>query len=466
MVAPRGKRAVVIGAGIGGLAAAAALAGHFDDVTIIERDAIPADAEARPGTPQSNHPHGLLVGGQRALCELFPGIDQDLADAGAVPLRAGLDIREEFPGFDPCFPRRDIGWVGFAMSRPLIELVVRRRVSRLQNVELRDRCRVIAIEAASDGSVAGVRCETNVGTAMTFQADLVVDASGRGVPALDFLKATGRPQPEQTSIGVDINYTTTTFAVPKGERDWQLVITFPEMPESTRAGHLMPMEGDRWMVLVSERHGEPSSTDLKDFLDLVRRLRTPTIFDAIKNAKPLDRIHRFGFPESSWRHYERLVNPPRGLLVLGDAMCRFNPVYGQGMTIAAQEASLLKGLLQESIAAKDTLDGLERAFFIGAQPLIAAAWSLSATPDFIDPRTRGEPPADLEDSLRFRAGLMRLAAADSDVHKLFVGVRNLIEPASKLHDPDLVRRIQAEMADAQRLRKNGTANVRPETAKN
>jgi 2-polyprenyl-6-methoxyphenol hydroxylase-like FAD-dependent oxidoreductase len=466
MVAPRGKRAVVIGAGIGGLAAAAALAGHFDDVTIIERDAIPADAEARPGTPQSNHPHGLLVGGQRALCELFPGIDQDLADAGAVPLRAGLDIREEFPGFDPCFPRRDIGWVGYAMSRPLIEIVVRRRVSRLQNVELRDRCRVIAIEAASDGSVAGVRCETNVGTAMTFQADLVVDASGRGVPALDFLKATGRPQPEQTSIGVDINYTTTTFAVPKGERDWQLVITFPEMPESTRAGYLMPMEGDRWMVLVSERHGEPSSTDLKDFLDLVRRLRTPTIFDAIKNAKPLDRIHRFGFPESSWRHYERLVNPPRGLLVLGDAMCRFNPVYGQGMTIAAQEASLLKGLLQESIAAKDTLDGLERAFFIRAQPLIAAAWSLSATPDFIDPRTRGEPPADLEDSLRFRAGLMRLAAADSDVHKLFVGVRNLIEPASKLHDPDLVRRIQAEMADAQRLRKNGTANVRPETAKN
>ncbi len=238
MVAHSGKRAIVIGAGIGGLAAAAALAGHFDDVTIIERDAIPADVAARPGTPQSNHPHGLLVGGQRALCELFPGIDQDLANAGAVPLRGGLDIREELPGFDPCFPHRDLGWVGYAMSRPLIELVVRRRVSGLPNVELRDRCRVTAIEAASDGSVAGVRCETNVGTAMTLQADLVIDASGRGTPALDFLKATGRPPPEQTSIGVDINYATTTFAVPNGERDWKLVITVPEMPESTRTGYL------------------------------------------------------------------------------------------------------------------------------------------------------------------------------------------------------------------------------------
>ncbi len=429
MVAPRGKRAIVIGAGIGGLAAAAALARHFDDVTIIERDAIPADVAARPGTPQSNHPHGLLVGGQRALCELFPAIDQDLANAGAVPLRGGIDIREELPGFDPCFPHRDLGWVGYAMSRPLIELVVRRRVSGLPNVD--------------------VRCETNVGTAMTLQADLVIDASGRGTPALDFLKATGRPQPEQTSIGVDINYATTTFAVPNGERDWKLVITVPEMPESTRTGYLMPIEGDRWMVLISERHVEPSSPDPKDFLDLVRRLRTPTIFDAIKNAKPLDRIHRFGFPESLWRHYERLVDLPRGLLVLGDAMCRFNPVYGQGMTIAAQEASLLKDLLQERNAAKDSLDGLERAFYIHALPSVAAAWSLSAAPDFIDPRTRGERPADLEDSLRFRAGLLRLAAADSDVHKLYLGVRNLIEPTSKLRDPDLVRRIQAEMADAQ-----------------
>jgi 2-polyprenyl-6-methoxyphenol hydroxylase-like FAD-dependent oxidoreductase len=449
MVAPSGKRAIVIGAGIGGLAAAAALAGHFDDVTIIERDTIPADVAARPGTPQSNHPHGLLVGGQRALCELFPGIDQDLANAGAVPLRGGLDIREELPGFDPCFPHRDLGWVGYAMSRPLIELVVRRRVSGLPNVELRDRCRVTAIEAASDGSVAGVRCETNVETAMTLQADLVIDASGRGTPALDFLKATGRPHPEQTSIGVDINYATTTFAVPNGERDWKLVITVPEMPESTRTGYLMPIEGDRWMVLISERHVEPSSLDPKDFLDLVRRLRTPTIFDAIKNAKPLDRIHRFGFPESLWRRYERLVDLPRGLLVLGDAMCRFNPIYGQGMTIAAQEASLLKDLLQERSAATDSLDGLERAFYIRALPSVAAAWSLSAAPDFIDPRTRGERPDDLEDSLRFRAGLLRLAAADSDVHKLYLGVRNLIEPASKLRDPDLVRRIQAEMADAQ-----------------
>jgi 2-polyprenyl-6-methoxyphenol hydroxylase-like FAD-dependent oxidoreductase len=443
--ASRRERAVVIGAGMAGLAAAAALADHFAEVIILERDAIPVDISARPGTPQSNHPHGLLVGGQVALCELFPGFDRDLAGAGAVPIRGGLDIREEFFGFDPCFPHRDLGWVGYLMSRPLIESVVRRRVMQWPNVELRDRCRVIAIEPADDNSVAGVRYETLAGTAVVLPANFVVDASGRGAQSLAFLKTTGRPAPEQTTIGIDINYTTTVFEVPEGERDWKLVVTFPELTESTRAGYLMPAEGNRWMVLVSERHGEPSSTDFGDFLDLVRRLRTPTIFNAIRDAKPIDRIHRFGFPESSWRHYERIADPPLGLLVVGDAFSRFNPVYGQGMAIAAQEAVLLKQLLEQRAGASGSLEGIERAFFAAAAPLLGAAWSLSTTPDFIDPRTRGERPADIEDSLRFQAGLIRLAASDADVHKLLVGVRNLLQPVSLLRDPDLVQRVQAAM---------------------
>jgi 2-polyprenyl-6-methoxyphenol hydroxylase-like FAD-dependent oxidoreductase len=456
--ASRRPCAVVIGAGIAGLAAAAALADHFAEVIILERDAIPVDISARPGTPQSNHPHGLLVGGQVALCELFPGFDRDLVTAGAVPIRGNLDLREEFAGFDPCFPQRDLGWVGYLMSRPLIESIMRRRVMQWPNVELRDRCRVIAIEPADDNSVAGVRYETRAGTAVTLPADFVVDASGRGAPSLDFLKAIGRPPPEQTTMGIDINYTTTIFEAPKGEREWTLVITFPDMSESTRAGYLMPAEGNRWMVLVSERHAEPSSTDFGDFLDLVRRLRTPTIFNAIRDAKPIDRIHRFGFPESSWRHYERIADPPRGLLVMGDAFSRFNPVYGQGMAVAAKEAVLLKQLLRQRAGAGGSLEGIESAFFAAAAPLIGTAWSLSATPDFIDPRTRGERPADIEDSLRFHAGLMRLAAGDADVHKLLVEVRNLLQPASRLRDPDLVQRVQAIMTD-QGSPKSGTVDA-------
>jgi 2-polyprenyl-6-methoxyphenol hydroxylase-like FAD-dependent oxidoreductase len=129
--------AVVIGAGMGGLAAAAALADHFERVTVLERDALPDDASPRPGTPQSNHPHGLLQGGLRALCELFPGFDLDLAGAGAVPLRIDLDIRKELPGYHP-FPRRNHGWLGYSMTRPLIELVARRRVAAIQRRTARE----------------------------------------------------------------------------------------------------------------------------------------------------------------------------------------------------------------------------------------------------------------------------------------------------------------------------------------
>ena len=136
-----GKQAVVIGAGMGGLTAAGALANHFDQVVVLERDTLPSEPTYRAGTPQARHVHALLLGGQRALAALFPGFEQHLAQAGAVPLRAGLDVRVERPGYDP-FPQRDLGWFGYAASRPTIERAVRRRVESRGNTTLYQRCRV------------------------------------------------------------------------------------------------------------------------------------------------------------------------------------------------------------------------------------------------------------------------------------------------------------------------------------
>ena len=127
-----GGQALVIGAGIAGLTAAGALAHRFEHVVVIERDTLPAQPTHRAGTPQARHVHGLLLSGQRALSELFPGFEQDLARFGAVPLRAGLDVRVERPGYDP-FPQRDLGWSGYAASRPAIERALRRRVEGQAN---------------------------------------------------------------------------------------------------------------------------------------------------------------------------------------------------------------------------------------------------------------------------------------------------------------------------------------------
>ena len=138
---PLGKRALVIGAGMSGLAAAGALAEHFEQVIVVERDRLADTPAHRPGTPQSRQLHGLLSGGLEALCGIFPGFDQDLAVAGAVPIRVNVDFQEELPGFDP-FPRRDFGGVVYAASRPLLEHTLRRRavgMTRQQGLRTTDR---------------------------------------------------------------------------------------------------------------------------------------------------------------------------------------------------------------------------------------------------------------------------------------------------------------------------------------
>ena len=175
---------------MGGLTAAGALAEYFEQVVVLERDTLPPDAAHRAGTPQSRHIHGLLAGGQRALGELFPGFEQDLASAGALPLRVTLDARIEMPGYDP-FPQRDLGLAVYSMSRPLIELVVRRRVEQNVNITLRPRCRVRELVPSADrAAVTGVCFENPDGKGETLPAELVVDASGRGTLTRSLLEAT------------------------------------------------------------------------------------------------------------------------------------------------------------------------------------------------------------------------------------------------------------------------------------
>ena len=241
-----GKQAVVIGAGIGGLAAAGALAGFFEHVVVLERDVLPACAADRQGTPQGRHNHALLAGGQRALGALFPGFEQDLAQAGAVPLRVTADFCTEMPGFDP-FPQRDLGWHVYSMSRPLIEQTVRHRVERFPNVTLRSCCRARTLEASGHQrsvAVVGVLSEDAQGRSETVPADLVVDASGRGGLTCDLLKVVGLQQPETTVIGVDIGYASAVFAIPDtAPAEWKAALTMPQAPESSCGALLLPLEG-------------------------------------------------------------------------------------------------------------------------------------------------------------------------------------------------------------------------------
>jgi hypothetical protein len=210
---------------------------------------------------------------------------------------------------------------------------------------------------------------------------------------------------------------------------------------------MLPLEGNRWMATIGGRHGDVPTGDAEGFLTYARALRTPTIYNAISHAKRLGGVARYGFPESVRRHFERLKVFPRGLLPIGDAFCRFNPVYGQGMSVAALEACLLTRLLENLGQVSNPIAALAPTFFAEVQTLIETPWSVAIL-DFVFPDTRGQRPADFETTLKFGIALTRLAAEDPAVHKLTVEVQHLLRPRSVYRDPALVQRVLAKMAEA------------------
>ncbi len=441
-----GREAIVVGSGIGGLVAARVLSEHFERVTVLERD-VPGEARAaRAGVPQGKHLHVLLAGGQRVLDELLPGFTDDLDRVGAVRLIVGLDLLIERPGFDP-FPKRDLGFYSSGVTRPQLEFCVRRRVEAIENVHLETGCRVLGLVATDGGTaIRGAQVQRE-GRSETLSADLVIDASGTGDLTLAALRAGGRPPVPETTIGVDLGYSSAVFEIPAGgPREWKGVMHFPNAPGTSRSALMIPVEGDRWMLALGGRYDEHPPGDEAGLREYATSLRTKTIADAIGPARMVAGVDRYRFPESRLRHFERLDAFPSGLLPIGDAICRFNPVFGQGMSVAALEAHALGQLLAASLRDKGDLAQTWRPFFQRVAEVVDAPWALAVVPDFVFPRTVGTRPADLETSLRFGAALTRATARHADIHRLAAEIQHLLRPRRALMEPHVLERVMAEMA--------------------
>ncbi|MBR1208877.1 MULTISPECIES: squalene monooxygenase [unclassified Bradyrhizobium] len=439
-----GRHAIVVGAGMAGLAAAKALSSFFDAVTVLERDALPSAPIARSGTPQARQIHVLLKGGLDALSELMPDFETELERAGAVRVRVGSQSLLEFPGFDP-FPRRDLAFDYLSMTRPLLELVARRLVQRDSTITLNQHCRVTEfLQAPGRDGVAGVRYEHG-NASHELAADLVVDASSRGALTLDFLVRIGLPRPKETEIGIDLRYATAMFEIPSdAPPDWRTVLHRPSLG-NCRGGLLVPVENNCWQVNLTTLHGEPVPENVAEFIAFARTMRTQTIHDAIARARPVGPIYRFGFPCSIRRHFEALERFPSRLLPLGDVICRFNPAFGQGMSVAAQQAGALRWLIEARIPNADPLAGIAWPFFEVVQDFLAAPWA-TAESDFIHEKTRGQCPHDFKERLNFNSGLLRLASEDATVHRTMSEVSHLVKPSSALRAPEIVNRVSALLA--------------------
>jgi len=444
-----GRRAVVVGAGIGGLSMAGALANHFEEVEIFERDRLTSSPASRSGTPQDQHPHGLLAGGLKALGEIFPGFEVDLAQAGAVPVSVARDMQFERPDVG-ALPRRDFRISLLCASRPLIELVLRRRAEAVANITLQPERRVTGIvPTTSTSGVRGIRFENGSGRPEVLAADLVVDASGRAALTLTLLDALGLERPAATEVGVDISYATAVVDIPpNAPDDWKVVLTQPDPPDGALHAVLVPMEDSRWIIAIAN-HGRAALVETwEDFLDESRLLITPTIYNALRYARPPRGIRHYRFPASVWKHFERLRRLPHGVLPVADALCRFNPIHGQGMSSAAKQARLLQRVSGQAATEPDPIAALQVGFMADVASVIETPWNMSTSADLAFPKTRGERPEKFEEARQFEAALFRAAVVDPVVHRAMIEVAQLLKPQNELREPEIMRRIEAACAKA------------------
>ena len=442
-----GQRAVVIGAGMGGLSAAGALAQYFERVDVLERDRLTGSARSRSGTAQDRHPYGLLAGGLRALDQIFPGYKRDLAAAGAVPVSFMRDVQFERPDVG-VLPKRDFGISVLCATRPLIELVLRRRVEAVANITLRPASRVIGIVPTAGGAgVRGVQFVNGSGRFETLDADLVVDASGRGAPTLTVLDALCWDRPQMTEIGVDISYATAVVEIPSdATTEWKAVLTLPDPPHLALHSVLVPTEDGRWIIAIADHNATTRIESWDAFLEASRFLITPTVYNALRYAAPPEGIRHYRFPVSTWKHFEKLPGLPRGVLPVADALCRFNPIHGQGMSSAGKQAVLLKDVLHRAATDPDPIVALQAGFMTEVASVLETPWIMSTSADLAFPQTRGQRPNNFAEAREFEAALFRAAVGDPVVHRAAIEVAQLLEPHQRLREPDIMRRIEAASA--------------------
>ena len=385
-----GGHAVVLGASLAGMFAAGALARHVERVTVVERDELPAGPRWRRGLPQAYHAHNLMTAGHDAMERLFPGIRQELLDAGMVSVAMPEDmLLLTAGGWMPRFPTDLAMLTG---SRPVIDWVVRRRLEADPRVTVRQRSQVIGVVPARGGNaVTGVLLRDRdpatgtYGAPYELAADLVVDATGRTSQAPRWLADLGCGTPPETVVDAQTAYSTCVFEPPAGHSaDWTCIL-LQYSPELPRQGILNPIENGRWMVSLAALGGKVPPTDLDGFLDFARSLRSPVLYEVLRDATPVTPIHRSGRTENRWVHYERLRRWPDRFVVLGDAAGAFNPSYGQGMSVAASSALALDELLAD----RRSLDGVADRMRRAVAKRIGLAWAIAATADLKYPWATG-----------------------------------------------------------------------------
>ncbi len=434
----KGKHALLIGGSLAGLLAARVLANHFEQVTIIERDTFPNGPTHRNGVPQARHNHILLLRGKAIFERFFPGLEQELLASGATSADAGNEFLS-VSIFGRIAPVR-MGVQMLLCSRNLIEWQVRQRLGEYKNIRILSRVEATGFLAQEDNQrVVGVQLRPRGDEPVpnTLTADLVVDCSGRGSRASEWLDGLGYPTPETTVVNSHLGYSTRWFKRPEQPQPWKGVLIAVKPPDNPRAGSLLPAEGGRWIVTLAGTAGLYPPTDEAGFMEFASQLSDPILYNAIRQAEPVSQIFGYRRTENQWRHYERLKDWPGGFVVMGDAACCFNPIYGQGMTAAALGASLLDGMLQTQPGAVTT--SFVKTFQARLAKRLETPWLMATNEDFRWENTEGDRPGPVARLMQaYFDRVIKLACQDARASLAFNEVVQLLQPPTSLFSPRIL----------------------------
>lgn len=428
--------AVVLGASMGGLLTARALSEHFERVFVVERDVLPTNALSRKGTPQALHGHGLLSGGYSVLNDYFPGMMDALSASGA---RSG-DVVGDLVWFQygRWKTRQSFDIPGMSVSRLCLEAAVRQRVKALDNISFIEG--TSAVKPVFDPvarKVTGIVIQRREQTEQsTVDADLVVDTTGRGSHSPQWLEEMGYRRAAEQTININIGYATRVFERKPGDLfDALAAIISTTPPQGTRYAAIFGVEDNRWIVTLGGTVGDYPPADEAGWNEFASTLPVGAVHELVTSAKPLSDIVSFRFPASQRRRYERMRNFPSGYLVLGDAICSFNPIYGQGMSVAAMEARALDECLKKGTK------GLSRRFFRQAARIIDTPWTIVTGEDFRFPQVNSPRPKGFRIINRYLDRVHAVASFDPVVCKQFFMVANLLARPASLMTPKIVWRV-------------------------
>jgi 2-polyprenyl-6-methoxyphenol hydroxylase-like FAD-dependent oxidoreductase len=433
-----GDHAVVLGAGMAGLLAARVLAEAYERVTVLERDSLPATTGHRRGVPQGRHAHLLIPRGTQILDGLFPGLVADMIVGGLPMIRDFAEL--SFAPAGHLLDLRGQPSQPFMCSagRPFLEGHVRLQVKALPAVEIVDRCEIVGlVTTLAWDRVTGVRIRRLAADAAeeTLDADLVLDATGRGGRTHTWLSTIGYDQPPEEQLTVQLKYTSRHLRLRPGALGGRKVIGIGAVQDRPTGFVLFAQEQDRWILTAFGYDGHHPPTDPDGFLAFVQACAPPDVYAAIRDAEPLDDIVTYRFPANVRRRYERLRRFPAGLLVFGDAICSTNPAYAFGMSVAALQAEILRDCLAGGER------NLARRFFRAAAKPVDVAWQLVVGAELALPQVQGPRPLPTRIINAYVDRAMTAGERDPVVAEQCFRVASLQDTPARLFRPSIALRV-------------------------